>query len=354
MLQLLLSSFLLSIVFTFSAIYVAKKKAILDRPSERKIHEKPVPLLGGVAVFSAFAAALLLNFRFSAELKGVCIASFFIMVSGLLDDLKDTSASFRLLVQVLCALVVVKSGVFLRIIPADIPFQYLIEVIVTVVWIVGITNAVNFMDGADGLAAGMACIVSATFFGIAYFTGQVYFSFINLALLGACLGFLVFNKRPARIFLGDAGSSFLGFSLGVFAVMGEWAENKPIVALSIPLIVLAIPIFDVIYITVARIGRGKVKTFRQWIEYVGKDHLHHRLMSLGFSQGQTVFFILSLNAALALGALVLKGASTYQAVLLLLQCASFLLIVTVLMLAGRNMGEKNGVNASPSERAPGE
>ena len=345
MLKVFILAFLGSIVFTFLAILIAKKFNIVDSPSARKVHTKPTPLLGGVAIFAAFILALLLNFSFSWELKGIVIAASIILLSSLVDDVKELPASIRLIVQVLCALVVISFGVRLNIIPDQTPLAVTIEAIITVIWIVGITNAMNFLDGIDGLAGGISFIAAGTFFVIAYQTGQIYFAYLNIALAGACLGFLFFNFHPAKIFLGDAGSSFLGFTLASLAVMGEWAEKSPIVALSIPLLILVVLIFDTAYISVARIYQGKVKNFKEWIEYVGQDHLHHRLMGLGLSQVQAVVFIYIVCLVFSLGALVLKHATILQAVLLLAQCVLVLTIVTVLMIIGRkNIEESNSTD----------
>ncbi|MEA3488854.1 MAG: MraY family glycosyltransferase [Candidatus Omnitrophota bacterium] len=313
----------------------------MDNPGQRKIHQKPIPLLGGIAIFASYSLALLLNFHFSWELKGVVIASFLILAAGLWDDVRELPAWVRLFVQIFCSLIVVWFGVRLNIVPDHLPFARSLETVITVIWIVGITNALNFMDGIDGLAAGLAFIASGAFFIVAYQTGQGYFAFLSIALAGACLGFLFFNFHPAKIFLGDAGSSFIGFSLASLAVMGEWAESNPIVALSIPLLILAVLIFDMIYISISRIAHGKVRNFREWIEHVDMDHLHHRLIGLGLTQVQAVFFIYLVSIVFALGALVLKNATTLQALLLLLQCFFVLVIVTVLMLVGRRNIRKN-------------
>ena len=336
MLNIFLFSFICSVIATGIAIKIAKKFNILDQPAERKIHARPVPLLGGVAIYFAFVTAILVNFHFSWELKGVVISATFIMLAGLWDDIKELSAAARLVVQVLCSLVVVAFGVYINIVPDRWPFAFPLEVLITVLWIVGITNALNFIDGVDGLAAGITIIAAGTFFVIGYQTGQPYFVFLNIALVGACLGFLIFNFHPAKVFLGDAGSSFLGFTIASLAVMGEWAEGRPIVALSVPLLVLAVLIFDMIYISISRIAHKKVRNFKEWIEYVGNDHLHHRLMGLGLSQRQTVFFIYLVCTVFALGALVLKKATTFQAVLLVLQSALVLVIVSILMIVGRS------------------
>jgi len=343
-LKLFILAFSLSVLFTWLAIIIAKKANIVDSPDrESKIHTKPVPLLGGVALFLAYATALLLNYQFSWELKGVAIASFIVMLSGLIDDVRGLSASARLVIQILCAIVVVAFGVRINIVPDRFFFAYPLEAIITVIWIVGITNAMNFIDGADGLAAGLTAIAAGAFAIIAYQTGQIYFAFLNAALAGACLGFLVFNFHPAKIFLGDAGSAFLGFSIASLAAMGEWSGNMPIVALSIPLLTLSILIFDMIYISMSRIARKKVTSFKEWIEYVGKDHLHHRLMNMGFSQVQTVLFIYLIAIVFALGALALKESVTYQALLLLSQGVCILVTVMVLMIVGRGNMEKNRI-----------
>ena len=345
MLKVFAIAFTGSIIFTFLAIFIANKFGIFDQPSERKVHIKPTPLLGGLAVFAAYTIALLLNFNFSWQLKGVVIGASFIVLSGLMDDVWELSASARLLIQILCALVVIAFGVRINIIPDQTPFAVTLEAVITVIWIVGITNAMNFLDGIDGLAAGLGVIAAGTFFVIAYQTGQTYFAYLNIALAGACLGFLLYNFHPAKIFLGDAGSSFLGFSLASLAVMGEWAEKSPVVALSIPLLILAVLIFDMIYISVARIYEKKVNNFKEWIEYVGKDHLHHRLMGLGLNQVQSVVIIYVLSLVFALAALVLKKATIEQAVLLLVQCVLILTIMAVLMIVGRRNIDKNNIEA---------
>ena len=341
MLKIFLVAFAESLVFTWIAIRVALKLGILDQPAERKIHAKPMPLLGGVAVFGAFSLSLLMNFHFSLGLKGIVLGSLILMASGVVDDIRGLSARFRLLLQVLCAAIVIAHGVCLNTFPEASPAGNVLNIALTVLWIVGITNATNFMDGADGLAAGMAAIASLAFFFIAYQTGQTYFAFLNMALAGACMGFLVFNFHPAKIFLGDAGSSFLGFSLASLAVMGEWAEKKPIVALAIPILILAVPIFDIAYISVSRIARGDVRNFKEWIEYVGKDHLHHRLAAMGFSHKEMVTFIYLICAVFGVGALTLKDATTQQSLLLVLQACVILTVITVLMLVGNaNMAKR--------------
>ncbi|MDD4013906.1 MAG: MraY family glycosyltransferase [Candidatus Omnitrophica bacterium] len=342
MIKVFLSALAGSVVFTWAAMHVARKLGVLDEPDQRKVHSKPMPLLGGVAIATAFSLALLLNFHFSVQLKGVVMASLIVMLTGLADDIFGLSASIRLVIQVICVAVIVKAGVYLKLFPSVSAAGMLVNTLITVIWVVGITNAVNFIDGADGLAAGLAGIAGLAFFLIAYQTGQVYFAFLNVALVGACLGFLVFNFHPARIFLGDAGSGFLGFLLASLAVMGDWAYGDPVAALSIPLLILAVPIFDIVYITGSRIYFGKVKNLRDWIEYVGKDHLHHRLVHLGFTQRQMVFFIYLVSMVFALGALAIKNSPVEQSILLVIQGVIILGLISVLMIAGEGKRARMG------------
>jgi UDP-GlcNAc:undecaprenyl-phosphate/decaprenyl-phosphate GlcNAc-1-phosphate transferase len=335
MLRIFLISFIGSVVFTRIAMTLSEKLGILDHPDPRKIHSKAMPLLGGAAIFCSYMAALLINFHFSWKLKGVVIASTLIFLTGIIDDIKDVPAGARLLTQIAASCILIYFGVHLKVIPNTVPLYWYMNAVITVVWVVGITNAVNFIDGVDGMAAGVALIASGTFFVIAYQTGQSYFAFLNIALAGSCLGFLFYNLPPARIFLGDSGSGLLGFSLASFAAMGDWARDNRIVSLSIPVLVLAILIFDMAYISIARVHQGKVRNFKEWIEYVGRDHLQHRLMALGLSPVQTVFFVYLVCVIFSISAIVLKGADTFQAMMLITQCALILAVMAFLMIVGR-------------------
>jgi UDP-GlcNAc:undecaprenyl-phosphate GlcNAc-1-phosphate transferase len=164
--------------------------------------------------------------------------------------------------------------------------------------------------------------------------------FLTIALAGSCLGFLKFNFRPASIFLGDAGSTFLGFTLAGIAVMGGWAEKNPKVALSLPIIILSVFIFDMIYITIARVWDRRVRNFKEWIEYTGKDHLHHRLVALGFSEAQTVLLIYLIAACLGLGGINLLATEDLKIYFEFLQAFFIFIIVVMLMITGRKLASK--------------
>jgi len=333
---LLLFSFLLTFILTKAVRRVALKLKILDYPDERKIHRGPMPLLGGLAIYISYATTIFLNFSFSIELKGVIIGGTIILLVGLIDDIKKLPATWKLVSQVLAASTLMMFGVKLDFLPYTW-WGNAGEIILTIIWVVGITNAVNFFDGMDGLAAGLAAICSLSFFVVAQITHQPYLGFLTIALAGSCLAFLKFNFKPAIIFLGDSGSTFLGFTLAAIAVMGGWAEHNPKVALSLPLLILSIFIFDMVYITIARILSRRVRSFKDWIEYTGRDHFHHRLVSLGFNEIETVLLIYLIAACLAIGGISLRATENIRIYLEFLQAFFMLIIIVILMLAGHKI-----------------
>jgi len=336
---LLLFSFLLAFLLTLVIRRVARKLKILDIPNERKIHKQPIPLLGGLAIFISYVITIFLNFSFSIELKGIIIGGTIILLIGLIDDIKHLPAKWKLAGQVVASSTLILFGVKLSFLP-NVWWGYGGEVLLTIIWIVGITNAVNFFDGMDGLAAGLIAIGSLSFFIVAQITGQPYLAYLTIALAGSCLGFLKFNFKPASIFLGDTGSTFLGFTLAGIAIMGGWAERNPKVALSLPLLVLSIFIFDMVYITIARIFKGVVRSFKEWIEYTGKDHLHHRLLTLGFNELQTVLLIYLIAACLGISGINLRASEDLRIYLEFIQAFFIFIIIVILMLAGRKLARK--------------
>jgi len=330
---LFLFSFLLTFLLTPLARSLAWKFKILDVPDERKIHKAAIPLLGGLAIYVSYIITLFLNFAFSRELKGVVLAGTLIFLVGLVDDIRKLPASWKLVAQIAAAAVLMGFGVKLDFLP-NVWWGGAGEILLTVLWVIGLTNAVNFFDGMDGLAAGLIAISSLSFFLVGQTTSQIYLGFLAISLAGSCLGFLKYNFKPASIFLGDAGSTFIGFTIASLAVMGGWATNDPKVALSLPILVLSVFIFDMIYITVSRILTRRVKNFREWIDYTGKDHLHHRILSLGFTEVQTVLVIYLISACLGLGGINLRTSGTLRIYSEFLQAFFIFLIIVVLMIAG--------------------
>lgn len=316
----------------------ALSRGVLDQPTARKVHRTATPLLGGAAVYAAFAVTLLYNFNFSLQLKGVAVGATLVVGIGLLDDALDLPAALKLVAQVAAAGIAIAYSVILNVIPYQVPGFIWLNVLLTVLWFVTVTNAVQFLDGMDGLASGLG-VVSALFFGItALQTHQHYLMYLSVALLGACLGFLPYNFRPGRgalIFLGDGGSSFVGFTLAGLAVMGEWAKDKPVIALLTPMLILGVPLFDIAFVGLTRITTGRVHSLSGWLAYTGKDHLHHRFAELGMTNTQSVLLILFISLTLGLSAILLKDALPHEVALLLLQALCVLAIVAILETVGR-------------------
>ena len=315
------------------------KLGILDQPDSRKHHRYATPLLGGAAVFIGFLCALLFNGIFSVELGVILVASVLLFVVGIIDDVREISAGIKLVSQLGCTLLVVGSGIILRVIPDTFGAISLAgNVVLTFMWIIGITNAMNFFDGMDGLAGGLGALISFFLGIVAFQTNQPFLGWDAVAMMGGCLGFLPYNfriKGQARIFLGDAGSTVIGFLLACIAVYGEWAEANPIVALVSPILIFWILIFDMVHITVERILTGKVLNFRQWIEYVGRDHLHHRLANALGGRKKSVLFIYLMCLCLGTSAVVLRNARTVDAILLIVQASIIVILITVLERRGR-------------------
>jgi UDP-GlcNAc:undecaprenyl-phosphate GlcNAc-1-phosphate transferase len=328
---LLVSSLFLAAVLTPLFAGIAVKLGILDQPDERKVHTTPMPLLGGVAVALSLCLVILVNFHFSLQMKGIVIGGLLIFVTGLVDDIRPLSASFRLCIQMIACAILVKHGVMVSFLANTVPGK-IGESAVTFIWILWVMNAVNFFDGLDGLASGLVAIASSCFLIVAIQTHQTYFAYLAAGLIGVCIAFLVYNFHPASVFLGDSGSGFLGFTLGALAVMGEWSARGPAIALSVPLLILGVFVFDMLYITIFRIARGDTKNLKQVLEFVGKDHFHHRLTSIGFTHRQAVAFIYLLGIAMGLGALVLRTSiSPVNVIFLLTQAIIVFLTVSLLM-----------------------
>lgn len=336
-LYLVVLAFAVALFLTPLMRALALRWGVLDVPSARKVHDVATPLLGGAAVYGAFAVTVLTSFDFSRPLKGVAVGATLVVAIGILDDMADLRASLKLLGHVGAAVVAVAYGVVLNIAPHWLPGFMWLNVALTILWFVTVTNAVQFLDGMDGLAGGLG-VIAGVFFSIAALqTEQRYLMYLSAALVGACLGFLPYNFRPGRavIFLGDSGATFIGFTLAGLAVMGDWAEEAPVIALLTPALILGVPLFDIAFVGIGRIVTGKVHSLPEWLAYTGRDHIHHRFEQLGLTKRQSVLLIFFLASMLGLSALLLKDATPREAVLILVQAACVLAIVAVLEGVGR-------------------
>ncbi len=344
-LYVFLVSYLVAVALTPLIRRVALRIGAVDHPSSRKIHESSTPLLGGVAVYFAFLIAILANTAglvaplvLNEGMLGVLAGGTLLLLVGVRDDIREVPASAKLMVQIVAAAIVIWAGKLLTFFPHGL-WGDTFNVLLTVLWIVGITNAFNFFDGMDGLATGLAIIISFFLGVVAFQTNQPALGWIAVALVGAGLGFLPYNFKPkgsAMIFLGDAGSTFLGFTLACLAVKGNWADQKPIVSVSTPILIFGILIYDMVHTTVERIYLGKVRSVKEYLEYVGKDHMHHRLERALGNRTETVFMIFLLSIALGLAGVVLRNARTMDALFLLLQATIIVVVVSILERRGRN------------------
>ncbi|HZQ06197.1 MAG TPA: MraY family glycosyltransferase [Anaerolineae bacterium] len=282
--------FFAALLFAVGATPLARRVAftlgILDQPNARKVHTSPVPLLGGVAIYIAFLAALLLfsDAFYVNQVIGILLGATWVSFLGIWDDWRTLRPLFKLAGQCLAIALLVVTGVnveFLR--------NPILNILVTAAWVVGITNAVNFLDNMDGLSGGVAAIASAWFLVLSLVNGQFLVAPFAAALLGASLGFLVYNFNPARIFMGDAGSLFLGFMLAAVGLKLRFPDHPDSITWMIPVLVLGIPVLDMTLVTISRLRRG----VNPWTT-AGKDHLSHRLVALGMTHRRAVLVIYGL------------------------------------------------------------
>ncbi len=307
---------------------------IMDLPGGRKIHHKATPLLGGVAIYLGVVTVVFSNMNDYGFFIPVLIGGTIMLGVGLLDDLRGLGARFRLVCQLIAAGIVIASGIRINFLPHS-TIGIIGEMILTFFWIIGVTNAYNYLDGMDGLAAGSAVINLFCFEVILYMTNQSYLGILAVILTAACLGFLPQNfRKKKKMFLGDSGSTFLGFSIACMALIGAWAEDN-IVKISIPILILGVPIFDMIFTTVMRIKEGKVKNFVEWLEYGGRDHFHHYLVDVGLTHIGAVVFIYFITISLGISAIMVSNDKAFEGVLVLFQAAIIFGIIATLIVLGK-------------------
>ncbi|MEQ1796111.1 MAG: MraY family glycosyltransferase [Nitrospira sp.] len=337
-LYVLLFAFLGSCALTPVMVQISHRWNLVDIPTERKIHVQPTPRLGGVAVYAGFVGSVLMNSILPDWMTAIVLAGSLLLLVGVIDDIRELPASSKLVAQLAAAGIVIASGKVLTLFPSGAAGDAA-NILLTLLWIVGITNAFNFFDGMDGLATGLAILMAGFMGMMAFDTGQPGVAWLAMAVIGACAGFFPYNFRgsqPAKIFLGDGGSTFLGFTLACLAVKGNWADHSPIVSFSNPLLIFGVLIYDMIHITVERVVTGKVHSVKEWLDYVGKDHLHHRLERALGSRQASVAMIFLLTICLGLSAMALRHAGLQEAVLLLVQAGLIVAMITLLEVSGRS------------------
>ena len=324
-------AFLISFAATPMVISIAHKINAIDVPKDaRRVHKKPIPLIGGLAIFYGFLVSVLCFGTLDNEMIGILIGSVIIVTAGIIDDMKNMRAIVKLICQVFAAAIVVYSGVRIEHFanplhqwfgPDYFVFNYWVSCGISMIWIVGVCNAVNLIDGLDGLAVGVSSIASTALLALTLLTNNPQVAILTAAVAGAGFGFLPYNFNPAKIFMGDTGALFLGFILACISIQG-FLKVSALISFAVPILVLGLPIFDTLFAILRRMLTGRP------IMSPDRGHLHHRLLDMGFSQKQTVAILYTLTAALCLTAVVcsIKG---YLRGLILIGAVVLLILVSV-------------------------
>lgn len=328
-------AFMTAFVITPYTIKLAKKVGAIDMPSDRRVNKKPIPRIGGLAVIAGFivsAAYLIITMcvegkldlndseNYKMKVLGFLIGIIVLGIFAYVDDVKNLKPIQKLIAQVIAAVIIYVFGIRIDVINEHV-LPEAISFILTVGWIVGITNAINLIDGLDGLSSGTTLISCISLLIIFATNNSPLISIILItALAGAIIGFLPYNANPAKTFIGDIGAQFLGFTLSVIAILGV-AKTVTLVVLVAPILVLALPIFDTIFAIIRRIIKGKsIKAVFQ----ADRGHLHHRLMEAGYTQKQSVFILYGASAMLGMFAIILIDNGIWKAI-------SFALIIAAII-----------------------
>lgn len=283
---------------------LALRLGVIDRPNARKIHVSPIPLLGGLAMYSAFIAAVILfgnRFRLN-ELLSILVGASLMSFLGMWDDRRGLSPTFKLIGQFLAASILVVTGVRV----GTFSWEPL-NIALSLAWVVVVTNAMNLLDNMDGLSGGVGAIAAIFFLLLAAMNDQVLVGALSAALVGACLGFLIYNFNPASIFMGDAGSLFLGFVLAATAIKLRFPTGIQIVTWMVPVLILGLPLFDTALVIVSRLRRGLNP-----LTTPGKDHVSHRLVAMGYTRREAVLIAYLICAGLGVIALFVTEASILE------------------------------------------
>ena len=324
---------------------IIKKVAIhvgaIDYPNERKVHKKPTPRLGGLAIFFAFLVGYMLFAESTSQMLSILIGGFVIVILGMIDDINPIKARYKFIVQIVAAVIVVFYG---NIVLNDIsilginlvftePFNYLISIL----FIVSITNAINLIDGIDGLSSGISSIYFITISVIAILINKATNLDVTLSLimLGSTLGFLVYNFPPASIFMGDSGSLFLGFIISIISLLGF--KTATVTSLIIPILILAIPILDTLMAIVRRFLKGES------IGKPDKEHIHHQFLKMNFSPRKTVLVIYGINILFSLVSILYAMGKTSIAMIIY----GIIMLIFILLILNTDIifKRKKGKNA---------
>lgn len=296
---MVLIPFLLVALFTPVVKRIAIHMGALDIPNERKVHKKPIPRMGGLAIYFGFLLGYMIYGTHSAQMNSILIGSFVILIIGIIDDVRPLDAKYKFIGQIVAALILVLYGNFvitdINLFGFNIPFGFL-SIPVTIFFILGCINCINLIDGLDGLASGISSIYFLTIGIITIMRGSIGLDYIlSFIMLGSTLGFLVHNFYPASIFMGDSGSMFLGFIISAIALLGF--KNVTMTSLVIPLLALAVPILDTLFAILRRLLK------KESIGTPDKFHIHHQFLKHNFSQRKTVLIIYAIDLLFAVSSI---------------------------------------------------
>lgn len=325
-LLMVLVTFFIALAVTPLSIKLAPKIGAIDIPKDkRRVHTKPMPRFGGMAMFVAAEAGLAIFLHHDPKIWVIVAGGIMIYAVGVIDDLKCLPAKLKFLLQMLCATFIYFGGIQINFIrnplneDAFIWFPGPVSFIITVIWIVGITNTVNLIDGLDGLAAGVACIASACIAYTAILSGQYDVGLAMFAVSGSALGFLPYNFHPAKTFMGDGGSLYLGFMIAAISIFGS-TKGATLIATIVPFLVLGLPIFDTAFAIIRRWVNGYP------IMEADKGHLHHRIMNTGMGQRRTVLIMYCISAIMGMVAVLFVERIWVQAIVLTVVAAMLLCV----------------------------
>ena len=337
----------LSYFFTPPVKNFAHKVGAIDVPKDaRRMHKKPIPRLGGLAIYGGFLCSILIFGQLDETMLCVLLGAAIIVALGIFDDVLALGAKLKFVVQIVAAAIPVcigdlQIGLFTNLNPlSDTPFVHLgiLAVPVTIIWIVGITNAVNLIDGLDGLAVGVSSIAAITMLAVALLTGNMPIAITMAALAGACIGFMPYNLNPAKIFMGDTGSTFLGYMLATVSIMGLF-KFYAVISFAVPFLILGLPIFDTANAIIRRVAAGRSPMSPD------RGHVHHKLIDMGFNQKQAVAILYAISATLGLTAVVLTSSGEVKAIVLLLA-----VLVAILVGAGIIYGAEHWSKHAPENK----
>ena len=299
---------------------IAQKVGAMDNPGEeRRIHNHPIPRMGGMAIFLAFLIAVVLFAEVTRPVQGILIGTVIIVATGVVDDIISLKYWMKLIAQLLAAVIAVAHGVTIQVLTnpnvfsanESIVIGYL-SIPVTILWIIGVTNAVNLIDGLDGLACGVSVISSVTMLVVALMVAEPNVAVILACLTGGCIGFIPYNLNPAKIFMGDTGALLLGYVLATVSIMGLF-KLYAVITFLVPILALALPLFDTAFAIIRRLLKGQNPMTPD------RGHLHHRLIDHGLSQKQAVAVLYSLSAMLGLTAVVICTGGKLRLLLLVVE-----------------------------------